>query len=156
MTLQVSFYQLMLTPLEKVAPRVVDKIYASHLRALIWVENDERLAQLNTSLWTYSTLAFLPHGCRLDSEETKDQQPIWLSTQLENPNKASVCVVTNGQLVREPKSFGFDRIVDIFDATITETPGGTVSFAERLNFYNARGATITQWQQTKEGWQKLP
>lgn len=155
MTFQVSFYQLMLTPIEKVAPRIVDKIYASNLRALIWVENDERLAQLNTSLWTYSTLAFVPHGCRLDSEETKEQQPIWLSTTLENPNQSSVCVVTNGQIVKNPESLGFDRIVDIFDATIAETRDGAVSFAERLNFYTSKNATIMQWQQTKEGWQKL-
>ena len=155
MALQVSFYQLMLTPIEKVAPRIVDKIYASHLRAVIWVENDERLAQLNTSLWTYSTLAFLPHGCRIDSEETKDQQPIWLSTTLENPNNASVCVVTNEQLVRDPESLGFDRIVDIFDATAAEDREGTMPFPERLNFYAAQNAVITQWQQTKEGWQKL-
>jgi DNA polymerase-3 subunit chi len=155
MTLQVSFYQLMLTPMEKVVPRIVDKIYASNLRALIWVENDEQLALLNTSLWTYSTLAFVPHGCRLDSEETKDQQPIWLSTTLENPNQSTVCFVTNGQIVKNPESFGFDRIADIFDATIVETRDGAVSFAERLNFYTSKNATITQWQQTKEGWQKL-
>lgn len=154
MTLQVSFYHLMLTPIEKVTPRIVDKIYAANLRALIWVENEEHLAQLNTSLWTYSTLAFLPHGCRLDSEETKDQQPIWLSTTLENPNNSTVCVVTNGQIVKDPKSFGFDRIADIFDATITETREGASSFAERLSFYTNKGAAITQWQQTKEGWQK--
>ncbi|MDP4725022.1 MAG: DNA polymerase III subunit chi [Alphaproteobacteria bacterium] len=155
MTLQVSFYQLMLTPLEKVVPRIVDKIYASNLRALIWVENDEQLTLLNTSLWTYSTLAFVPHGCRLDSEETKDQQPIWLSTTLENPNRSTVCVAANGQIVKNPESFGFDRIADIFDATITETRDGAASFAERLNFYNSKNATITQWQQTKEGWQRL-
>ncbi|MES2607732.1 MAG: DNA polymerase III subunit chi [Pseudomonadota bacterium] len=155
MTLQVSFYQLMLTPMEKVVPRIVDKIYASKLRAMIWIENDEKLALLNTSLWTYSTLAFIPHGCRLDSEETKDQQPIWLSTALENPNQSSVCMVTNGCIVLNPGSLGFDRIVDIFDATIAETRDGAASYAERLNFYNAKNAAITQWQQTKEGWQKL-
>jgi DNA polymerase-3 subunit chi len=155
MTLQVSFYQLMLTPIEKVTPRIVDKIYSSQLRALIWVENDEQLSLLNTSLWTYSTLAFLPHGCRLDSEDTKEQQPIWLSTTLENPNQSTVCVSTNGQIVKNPASLGFDRIVDIFDATIPETRNGASSFAERLNFYNAQNAIITQWQQTKDGWQKL-
>ena len=155
MTVQVSFYHLMLTPIEKVAPRIVDKIYAANLRALIWVENDEQLALLNTSLWTYSTLAFVPHGCRLDSEDTKDQQPIWLSTTLENPNQATVCVAVNGQVMKNPESFGFDRIVDIFDATTTEVREGAISFEERLNFYNAQGVTVTRWQQTKDGWQKL-
>jgi DNA polymerase-3 subunit chi len=129
---------------------LVDKVYASGLRALILVENDERLAQLNTSLWTYSTMAFLPHGCRLDCEDTKDQQPIWLSTTLENPNQSTVCVVTNHIIIETPEAFGFTRILDIFDATI---PENVSAFQKRLSFYTGKGVTITVWEQTKEGWQ---
>ncbi len=150
MTLTVSFYHLKFTPLEKVVPRLVDKVYASGLRALILVENDERLAQLNTSLWTYSTLAFLPHGCRLDSEATKNQQPIWLSTTFENPNQSTVCVVTNQVVVENSEAFGFDRILDIFDATL---PENIENFQKRHSFYAAKNATIAIWEQTKEGWQ---
>ncbi len=150
MTLTVSFYHLKFSPLEKITPRLVEKVYASGLRAFILVEDDERLTQLNTSLWTYSTLAFLPHGCRLDSETTKDQQPIWLSTTLENPNQSTVCVVTNQTVVEDPASFGFNRILDIFDATL---PENIENFHKRHSFYAAKKATITVWEQTKEGWQ---
>jgi DNA polymerase-3 subunit chi len=160
MALQVSFYQLMFSPLEKVLPRIVDKIYSSGLRACIWVKDDERLAKLNTTLWTYSTLAFLPHGCKLDAEDTKNQQPIWLSTTLENPNKSSVCVVTHEQIPGDFQSLNFDRIVDIFDGTMMEDEhdpsAGKTSFAERLRYYQNQNAEITQWQQTNDGWQKQP
>lgn len=145
----------MLTPIEKVVPRLVDKIYASNMRAFIWVRNDEILSLLNTSLWTYSTLAFLPHGCTLDHEEDKEQQPIWLATTLENVNKASVCVVTNEQYVDAPTSYGFDRILDVFDATAHTHDTNAVSLEKRIQFYKNNNATINHWQQTKEGWQKL-
>jgi DNA polymerase-3 subunit chi len=155
MTLNVSFYHLMLTPVEKVLPRLVDKIYAAKMRSHIWVRDDTSLNTLNTSLWTYSTLAFLPHGCKLDHEDAKDQQPIWLSTDLENVNNASVCVVTNEQIVEKAASFGFDRVLDIFDATVSTVDASSIPFAKRLSYYEGLNATITQWQQTKEGWQKL-
>ncbi|MDP3371371.1 MAG: DNA polymerase III subunit chi [Candidatus Paracaedibacteraceae bacterium] len=155
MALTVSFYHLTLTPIEKVVPRLVDKIYASNMRAFIWVKNDETLSTLNTSLWTYSTLAFLPHGCKLDHDDAKDEQPIWLSTTLENVNKSTVCVVTNEKVIPKADSLKFDRILDIFDATSKTIDAEAVLLTERIRFYEKQNATITHWQQTKEGWQKL-
>lgn len=155
MTLTVSFYHLMLTPIEKVVPRLVDKIYASNMRAFIWVKNDEILSMLNTSLWTYSTLAFLPHGCKLDHDDAKNEQPIWLSTTLENVNSSTVSVVTNEQCIQNAESLGFDRILDVFDATSEIKDANAIPLAERIRFYEKQNATITHWQQTKEGWQKL-
>ena len=53
------------------------------------------------------------------------------------------------------ETFGFNRVADVFDATLTKATEGGVSFDARVRFYDQQKADITQWQQTKEGWQKL-
>ena len=149
MTLHVSFYQLMHTPVEKVLPRLLDKIYQSNQRVVVGVSDDDRLKSLNTTLWTYSTQAFLPHGCSLDCDDVREEQPIWLSTQIENPNHATVYVATHESTIDKAQSYGFDRIVDIYDHTLEVNQK---RFLDRLQFYKNQKATVVIWQQTKDGW----
>jgi DNA polymerase-3 subunit chi len=152
MSYAVSFYQLMHSPLEKVLPKLLEKVYDAGKRAVVVARSEESLKQLNTVLWTYSTLSFIPHGCIHDCEDTKADQPIWLSTEIENPNSATLCVATHEQAIQDPKAFGFDRILDIYDHTIDS---GQKRFNDRLAFYKNKGATLSLWQQTKEGWRPV-
>ena len=48
----------------------------------------ERVAALNAQLWSYGHDSFLPHGSAEDGHGAL--QPIWLTHEDENPNRASV------------------------------------------------------------------
>jgi DNA polymerase-3 subunit chi len=147
--ISISFYQLMLSPIEKVLPRLLEKIYASGQKVVIMCGSDEHMKKLNTALWTYTPLSFLPHGCALDHGIQKELQPIWLTTTLENPNNSGVCVSVHEKCLHDLEYFGFQRLLDVYDHTLTDSKD---LFYDRFLFYAERYNTPTAWQQTKEGW----
>jgi DNA polymerase-3 subunit chi len=147
----ISFYQLLTTPLEKTLPRLLEKIYASSKRAVVLVESEERLAQLDSVFWTYSTNAFLPHGSAKLDQEFHKRQPIWLTTlPHDNPNDAEVLVVTSGHQLDtlEP----FQRVLDFFDGN---TPTALANAQKRMDFYKNQGHSLTIWcQNLQGGWEE--
>jgi len=78
---QIQFYHLTATPLERALPKLLEKAYASGFKILLVAGSDERVDQLNQSLWTYAQLSFLPHGSVKDGNVEK--QPILLVSSLE-------------------------------------------------------------------------
>ena len=83
----VTFY---LSPLPKQnlhAFRLLHKILRQAARAVVLCDDDEQNAQLTTDFWIRGGDVFLPHGNFEDG--FKDKQPIWLTTDDENPNNAS-------------------------------------------------------------------
>jgi DNA polymerase-3 subunit chi len=57
----VDFYHLASTPLERVLPRICERLLENGERLLV-VGDDPLLSQLDELLWTYSGDSFLPHG----------------------------------------------------------------------------------------------
>lgn len=144
--MDVSFYQLLKTPLEKALPRLVDKIYQSGYRVLIVCENQERVAALNTVLWTFFPGAFIPHGYEGDPM----QQPVWLTTELKNENNANLVIITNGIYV---DAAHFEKCLDIFDGndeiSLTKARSRYASYKEE-NF------KMAFWRQNEAGsWEKI-
>jgi len=77
---EISFYQLMTHPLEKVLPKLLEKVYESGLRALVVASSNEQAQSLNASLWTYSPGAFLPHGMKGSNlKDDPQDHPIWVT-----------------------------------------------------------------------------
>jgi DNA polymerase-3 subunit chi len=149
MSASVSYYHLMITPHEKVVPRLVEKIYKSGLRTVIVTKDEEQLKAMNTVLWTFSTLAFLPHGCKFDCADVVDQQPIWVTDTFENPNQASVCVVCDDHTVEIPTDLGFNRYMYVFDATQGESKN---IYQKRRQLHETLGDEQSAWIQTAKGW----
>ena len=145
---EISFYHLQQNSLEKTLPKLLEKIYGGRMKAVVLVENEEKLKEINDQLWTYSQSSFLPHGCEKDG--FKKDHPIWLTTGLENPNDASVLVVVEGE---EIKDFGaFDKCLNLFnghdDAAVRRA-------RQRWQNYRQQGHTLTYWFQDSKGtWQK--
>ena len=81
---EVGFYHLTRSTLDEALPRLLEKAYAAGHRVLVRVGDPERLELLNRALWTYGKESFLPHGARSDG--FAEDQPIYLTTQVENPN----------------------------------------------------------------------
>lgn len=145
---EVSFYHLQNPPLEKSAAKLLEKAVEAKKRVVLLCDTEERLEHLNHFLWTYGSLAFLPHGSAKEGFE-KDQ-PIWLTNTLENPNNASILMTVDG--IRIEDFTGFDRCLDIFDG---QDQVATKNARDRWKFYQQHQYKLSYWQQSEAGaWEK--
>lgn len=139
--MEVAFYHLTATPLDKALPKLVEKIYQSGLRALIVCETQERVEALNSILWTFSQTAFLPHGYTGDPL----RHPIWLSLASDNVNNADIVILLNGIIVAPGQ---FKRCMDMFDGN----DAACVQAArDRYKAYREQGLKLTYWRQNEKG-----
>jgi len=141
---QVSFYHLERTALEVALPRILDKALAAGLRAVVVAGSDERVTALNSALWTYDANSFLPHGSAEDGPAAA--QPIYLTTEDENPNGAQVLAIVDGVTI--PEVGGYDRVLDLFDG---HDPDAVQAARARWKSLKDAGHDLTYWQQTPEG-----
>ncbi len=145
---EIGFYHLVGTPLERVLPRLLDKVLANDLRAVVLAPSAERVAVLDALLWTYDQGSFLPHGGPRDGDAS--EQPIYLTSEEENPNGATVLVLTDG--IEPAYLSGFQRCLDLFDGKDT---AALEAARERWRRWRDAGHTVTYWQQDSRGaWQR--
>jgi DNA polymerase III, chi subunit len=145
---EISFYHFTQGSFEKTLAKLLEKVYASNTHAVLLVETPEQQEELNTFLWTYNRDDFLPHGTA--QEGFAELQPIWLTTQLENPNQASILV----SLTKHPlENVGtFKRCLDFFNGH--DDDAVTQARIRWKNYKNA-GHNLTYWQQSETGkWEK--
>ncbi|MFN7038778.1 MAG: DNA polymerase III subunit chi [Alphaproteobacteria bacterium] len=141
---EISFYHLSSTTLEKALPKLMEKVISSNKKSVILAENDEQMENLNNLLWTYSTKTFIPHGSSKDP--FPEDQNVYLTTAMENPNNSTILVVTNGQIVNDFSNF--EKCLDIFDGN---NPDKINSARIRWNNYKKLGHNITYWKQQDNG-----
>ena len=145
---EIGFYQLEHSPLERALPKLLEKVVERGYRALVLAPSEERVEALNTLLWTYQQRSFLAHGSARDGQVA--EQPIYLTTQPENPNGASVLVLIDG--AEHDDSAAFARCLLLFDGK------DELAVADaRQRWHTARdaGHEVVYWQQTPEGrWQR--
>lgn len=140
--MEVSLYHLTTTSVERTLPKLLEKIYTAGLRSLVLCESQEHVRLYDTTLWTYSPGAFLPHGYTGDALD----HPIWLSTDSKNKNNATVLILTTGQ---EDVPFdSYSRCLDLFDGN---EPLSLMAAQKRQQNYKNQGHTITYWKQTLQG-----
>jgi DNA polymerase III subunit chi len=145
---EVFFYHLERQSLEQVLPGLVERTLERGWRAVVQAGSPERLAALDTLLWTWKEDSFLPHGTR--AEGHAEHQPVYLTTDDENPNGAGVRFLVDGATTDAFR--GYARIVCIFDGH-----DQTAVENARAQWKTARadGAAVTYWQQTEAGrWEK--
>ncbi len=145
----VGFYHLQKWPLERALPRLLEKVLARGLRAVVRTGTEARLEHLDDLLWTYDEAAFLPHGTSADGHAGR--QPVWLTLADEAPNGATVLVLVDGV---DPGDLSrFDRVVAMFDGHSAEA---VQTAREHWRACRDAGHTLTYWQQTDQGgWQRL-
>ena len=104
---------------------------------------------LDASLWTYDPNAFLPHGASRDGRA--EEQPIWLTTSDENPNRAGVLVLADG--ARSDLVARYDKCLEILDGNDAEA---VAAARERWRAYREAGFELGYWQQneTSGRWEK--
>ncbi|MEQ8388261.1 MAG: DNA polymerase III subunit chi [Alphaproteobacteria bacterium] len=144
----IGFYHLLVSPLERALPRLLEKMLEAGGRAVILAGSEERVKFLNAHLWTYDPKSFLPHGAAEDGEAAR--QPIYLTTEDENPNTASVLFLLDG--MNSDRLATYARCLDLFDG---RDEAAVVAARERWRAATAAGHGLTYWRQTEGGgWEK--
>ncbi len=109
--MQVDFYHLAATPLDRVLPRIAERVLADGGRLLIVAEEETMLARLDRQLWDYAPASFLPHAREGGADDTA--QPVLLSRTILAANGARNVALADG--VWHEAALGFDRAFYLFD-----------------------------------------
>ena len=145
---EILFYHLERSPLERVLPDLLARSLERGWRAIVRVGSEERLQALNAHLWSYDDASFLPHGAAADGDA--EDQPVWLTTGDDNPNRANVCFLVDGADTADFS--GYDRIIFLFDAA---DPEALQRAREAWKAASSSGGEATYWRQDENGrWAK--
>jgi DNA polymerase III subunit chi len=142
---EILFYQLKGQTPEQVLPSLLAKSLERGWRVVVQAASDERVEALDAHLWTWRDDAFLPHGTWRDAEAA--QQPIVLTVNDENPNRATVRFLVDGVGMAADVT-GYDRIVLLFDGG---DPDAVEMARKRWADAKAAGAEVTYWQTDEHG-----
>ena len=141
--MQVDFYHLSASPIERVLPQIAERVLAGGGRLLVVAEDAGLLAMLDAALWTYQPEAFLPHG-----RDDTARQPVLLAPTPEPANGARNVALVDG-LWRD-EALAFERAFHFFDeASIAAARVAWKALGER------DGVVRNFWKQGEDGkWAK--
>ena len=144
--MQVDFYHLTIAPLDRVLPRIAEKVLADGGRLLI-VAEEARLPALDKLLWAYRPDSFLPHACA--GGERDAAQPILLAAEAAAGNDARNVALADG--IWRDEALGFDRAFHFFDEDrIIEARQAWKALAGR------EGVERRYWKQSEAGgWERV-
>lgn len=143
---EINFYHLTSTPLEKALPKLLEKVVDSGNRVCISTIA-ERIENIDKVLWNYSSKTFLAHGT--ENDPYPEIQPIYITASNDNPNGANILAIIDSEPLNIEE---FEKCIDMFDGNSEE---GLKKAKERLSKYKKLGFTITYWQQGIKGnWEK--
>jgi DNA polymerase III subunit chi len=146
---QMLFYQLKGQTPEQVLPALLQKSLERGWRVVVQASSEERVEAIDAHLWTWRDDSFLPHGTWRDPEAA--EQPILLTTNEENPNRASVRFLVDGADLTQ-KTDGYERIVMLFDG---DDPEALEAARARWSKAKAEGTEVTFWRADEGGrWQR--
>jgi len=129
-------------------PLLLEKVLARGDRAVVMASSDERVAALDSALWTYDDRSFLPHGTVRDGNA--EEQPVWLTSSDENPNGAKVLVLTDGAAAADLSAWTL--VLEIFDGNSDDT---VAAARARWKAHKDAGHALTYWKQDGQGrWEK--
>jgi len=146
---EILFYHLTERTLDQVLPGLVEKSLQREWKVVVQAGSSERVETLDSLLWTYRDESFLPHGSTRDG--TEGHQPVWLTTENDNPNSANIRFLVDGADLDETDKY--ERLVYMFDGhdnTAVEHARARWKFHK-----DQESVEQTYWQQTPNGgWEK--
>ena len=148
MACEISFYHLTQGSLDKSVAKLLEKGFEAGHRSILVLDTQEELDHYNKILWTFSSLAFVPHGS--DDDGDPAQQPLYLTTSLntENPrpNQATILATVNANTSLDTS--GFKRCLDIFNG---HDDDAVTKARARWKSFKAAGHKLTYWKQDENG-----
>lgn len=150
---EILFYHLERAALEDVLPGLLEKTRERGWKAIVRAGSDERVAALDSHLWTYREESFLPHAKLQDPHPS--EQPILLIATSGNPNGAEVLFFVDGTSADDwagPEVAAAARVVLIFDG---RDAAALEAARDHWKTAKAGGHEVTYWQQAASGkWEK--
>ncbi len=144
---QIIFYSIS-SDLGSISTKLCEKLYDSRENTLFLFDNDESLKMMDTKLWTFSKLSFIPHGSRFSlSLDDAASCCIWLSTSIEFINHPT-CLIHNGLSVIDNMQ-NFEKIIDVFDKTQVDFAKERSVLYKNLGFDNQK-----IWEQSGAQWNR--
>lgn len=142
---EILFYHLKGQTPEQVLPSLLQKSLDRGWRAVVQGTTEERMEALDAHLWTFRDDSFLPHGTWREAEAA--EQPILLTVNETNPNKAAIRFLIEGAGMPADAA-SYQRVVLIFDGEDVEAVD-----AARGHWANAKsgGMEVTYWQPDENG-----
>lgn len=141
---EVRFYHLLRQDLEQVLPQLLEKSLERGWKAVVRLGSEERVEHLSAHLWTYRDDGFLPHGSAEDP--SPELQPIFLTSEPERPNGASVLFLADGT---DTEAVGdYTLVCYLFDGRDEDS---VRAHRRRWKSRKAEGFALTYWQQSERG-----
>ena len=145
---EIRFYHLEQRRIDQALPPLLEHAREEGRRVLVRASSDEMVAALNERLWTYDESSFLPHGAAGDGDPMT--QPIFLTSELENPNAATMLVKLSG--AEGEADDAFDLVILMFDGRDEAALAHARGEWRRLK---DQGRTISYWRESDEGgWER--
>ena len=144
--MQVDFYHLTATPLERALPQIATRVVEGGGRLLIVADDEARLAALDRLLWTFAPESFLPHARAGQGDDAV--QPVLLAAEVAPVNGARNVALADG--VWREEALAFDRAFHFFDEDrILDARRAWKGLADR------EGVERRYWKQSEAGrWQQ--
>ncbi len=108
--MQVDFYHLT-SPLDRVLPRIAERVVATGGRLLIVAEPEAQRTALDRLLWSYAPDSFLPHAQSGIGDDAA--QPVLIAAEVSAANAARNVAIVDGQW--RDAALDYDRVFHIFD-----------------------------------------
>ncbi|MDB5706538.1 MAG: polymerase subunit chi [Sphingomonas bacterium] len=140
--MQVDFYHLTAQPLDRVLPRIAERVIETGARLLIVADSEVQRVSIDRLLWTYAPESFLAHGQA--GGEGDSLQPILIAATPEPANAARNIALADG--IWREEALGFDRAFHFFDEDrINEARLAWKALADR------DGIERRYWKQSETG-----
>lgn len=144
----IRFYHMQQKKLEQVLPEIVAKAREREFRIVVKLGSRERVEVMDTTLWTFNPASFVPHGYAKDGFEA--EQPVWLTTEDDNPNAATMLVLADG--ATSDKVPDYALCCEIFDGNDEDA---VTAARARWTSYKSAGHELSYFQQDDNGrWEK--
>lgn len=144
----IRFYHMEQSTLDQALPAITAKAYQSGKHILIKTNDKKEAQRLNDLLWSFRADMFIPHGAEGDKDA--DQQPIWITSGDDNPNGASILILTHG--MTSENIADFDMACEMLDGRVESQ---IKEARARWKTYKTDNHDLTYWQQDDNGkWNK--
>ena len=142
---ELLFYHLQGRGIDSALPALLERSLQRGWRVVVQGGSEERLAALDSLLWTYRDDSFLPHGMATDRDAA--EHPVLLTTGDERSNGAQVRFLIDGAVL-PPDADVYERLVLMFDGNDEDAVA-----AARTQWQEGRtrGFAVTYWQQNAQG-----
>jgi DNA polymerase-3 subunit chi len=146
---EILFYHLKGQTPEQVLPSLLQKSLERGWRVVVQAVTEERVEALDAHLWTWRDDAFLPHGTWRENEAA--EQPILLTANEQNPNRADVRFLIEGAGMPADLA-SYRRVALLFDG---DDPDAVEAARARWSEAKVAGFEVTYWQADQNGrWQR--